>query len=232
MYLFGFSRGAFTVRSLAGMLSKSGLLDTKQGNLVEYASKIYNTDQNDDVAAEFRKAFSRSCPIHFIGVWDTVESLMMNAGKRFHDVTLSPKVKHAYHAVSIDEQRKDFLPCLWDESRIVNGQHIEQVWFPGVHCDVGGWYQECGLSNGALQWMLRKAMACKMKVNESKLAQYAPNPHDTLHDSRSGLWKIRGRHVRKIPEGAFIHHSAIKRRDKKNNKYNPGNLPSELKIVK
>ena len=85
VYLFGFSRGAFTVRALAGILYKCGLLGADAGNLVEYASKVYNTPDNDTVAQGFRTVFGRSCPVHFIGVWDTVESLVMNAGKRFHD---------------------------------------------------------------------------------------------------------------------------------------------------
>ena len=92
VYLFGFSRGAFTVRSLAGMLHKCGLLDEGHENLVEYASRIYNTESNDDIAAGFRSTFGRDCPIGFIGVWDTVDSLVMNAGKRWHDHSLSPEV--------------------------------------------------------------------------------------------------------------------------------------------
>ena len=81
VYLFGFSRGAFTARSLAGMIFKCGLLRAGHDNLVEYASKIYNTENNAVVAADFLRAFGRPCPIHFIGVWDTVESLVMNAGE-------------------------------------------------------------------------------------------------------------------------------------------------------
>ena len=231
VYLFGFSRGAFTVRSLAGMLFKCGLLDAEQGNLVEYASKIYNTEDNADVAAGFRQTFARPCPIHFIGVWDTVESLVMNAGKRFHDATLNPEVKFGCHAVSIDERRKDFLPCLWDESHASEGQRLEQVWFPGVHSNVGGWYDERGLSNGALQWMIRKAMDCGMQVDEERLAQYVPNPHDKMHNSYSGFWRIRGSRTRKIPEGALIHRSAVERRDNPGNRYHPRNLPSKFTVV-
>lgn len=84
----------------------------------------------------------------------------MNAGKRFHDTRLNPEVTYGYHALAIDEKRRDFAPCLWDESNVAAGQTIEQVWFAGVHADVGGWYDERGLSNIALRWMLGKAAAC------------------------------------------------------------------------
>ena len=109
IFLFGFSRGAFTARSVAGMLHKCGLLRRDAGNLVEYAAKVYNTEGNDATAKEFRSAFGRDCPVHFVGVWDTVESLVLNAGKRFHDATLNPEVAHGYHALAIDERREDSL---------------------------------------------------------------------------------------------------------------------------
>ena len=82
--------------------------------------------------------------MRFIGVWDTVESLVLHAGKRFHDATLHPDVAFGYHALAIDEKRRDFPPCLWDEANAVPGQTIEQVWFAGSHSDVGGWYDERG----------------------------------------------------------------------------------------
>ena len=88
VYLFGFRRGAFTVRSLAGMLHACGLLGKDAGNLVECASKVYNMPSNNDVARGFREVFGRPRPVHFIGVWDTVESLALNAGKRFHNTRL------------------------------------------------------------------------------------------------------------------------------------------------
>jgi len=81
IYLFGFSRGAFTVRSLAGMLYKCGLLRSDNDNLIEYASKLYNN--NDDTASGFKTTFCRPCPVFFIGVWDTVKSLVLNAKKKF-----------------------------------------------------------------------------------------------------------------------------------------------------
>lgn len=231
VYLFGFSRGAFTVRSLGGMLHKCGLLGRDSLNLIEYASKIYNTRDNDVIAAGFKATFSRSCPVHFIGVWDTVESLALNAQKKFHNSRLNPEVKFGYHAVSIDEKRKDFPPSLWDESHIAQGQTIEQVWFAGVHSDVGGYYDERGLSNIALRWMMDKAMASGMHVDNARLGDYLGDPHGVQHESYKGFWKFRGKHIRKVPEGALIHCSVVERMNKPENRYKPKNLPAAYKVV-
>jgi len=212
IFLFGFSRGAFTVRSLAGMLYKVGLLPADNDNLIEYAAKLYNIEGNTDIARGFKETFSQSCPVHFIGVWDTVSSLVMNAGKRWHNSFLNPEVKSGYHAMAIDERRKDFPPCPWDESGLAPGQTIEQVWFAGVHADVGGWYDERGLANMSLHWMLENAVA------------RIPNHNDTLHKSLSGLWRIRGTHIRKITKESKVHGSVFERRRRSANKYHPKNL--------
>ncbi len=231
VYLFGFSRGAFTVRALAGMLYKCGLLRADAANLVEYASKVYNTPDNDAVAQGFRTVFGRPCPVYFIGVWDTVESLALNASKRFHDARLNPEVRYGYHALAIDEKRKDFRPYLWDEDKVRERQLIEQVWFAGVHSDVGGWYAERGLSNIALQWMLDRAMRQGLRVAHARLAEYQPDPHDTLHQSLTGFWKFRGQRTRKIPEGARIHASVFERMANPANHYRPTNLPTAYQTV-
>ncbi len=231
VYLFGFSRGAFTVRSLAGMIFKCGLLRAGLDNLIEYASKIYNTENNEGVADGFLDAFGRRCPIHCIGVWDTVESLVMNAGKRFHDAALDPEVSFGYHALAIDERREDFLPSPWDESRAIEGQTIEQVWFAGVHSDVGGWYDDRGLSNVSLHWMLGKALSCGLRLAMPTDERLQPNPHGKGHRSDTGFWRIRGRGAREIPEGARIHGSVIARMDHPANAYRPENLPERFVVV-
>ena len=231
VYLFGFSRGAFTARSLAGMVFKCGLLRAGHDNLVEYASKIYNTQDNAEVAADFLQAFGRPCPIHFIGVWDTVESLVMNAGKRFHDATLNPDVSFGYHALAIDERREDFLPSPWDESRAGGKQTIEQVWFAGVHSDVGGWYDDRGLSNISLHWMLGKASACGLSLTRPEEERLLPNPHGKGHRSDTGFWRIRNRSARKILEGSRLHTSVVSRMKDPANGYRPENLPANYFVV-
>jgi len=231
VFLIGFSRGAFTVRSLGGMLLKCGLLGPNDDNLVEYASKIYNTEDNDDVASGFRDTFARSCPIEFIGVWDTVESLALNAGKRWRDASLSHEVSHGFHALAIDEKRRDFPPSLWDESTTGLNQTVEQVWFPGVHGDVGGGNDQPALANVALHWMLGKAADHGLRVDQQALARREPDALGKMHDSFSGFWRMRGRHVRRIPEGARIHHSVVERLADGETGYAPRNLPSSYVVV-
>lgn len=231
LYLFGFSRGAFTARSLAGMLHKCGLLRSDNDNLVEYASKLYNTKNNSVIADGFKSTFCRPCPVHFIGVWDTVKSLLLNANKKFHDAKLNAEVKFGYHAMSIDEKRKDFPEYLWDESDVIAGQTLEQVWFAGVHADVGGWYDERGLANISLHWMLKKAVSCGMLINTNALKQYKADPYDVQHEEYKGFWKFRGSHKRKIGDNSFVHES-VKKRLQKDMGYKPKNLPDNPKYVK
>ncbi len=142
-------------------------------------------------------------------------------------------MKFGYHALAIDEKRADFPPYLWDETEEVAGQTIEQIWFVGVHSDVGGWYDERGLSNFALQWMLAKASACGMEIDKAgaAAAKYQGNPHDTKHESYEGIWIFRGSKVRTIPEGARIHKSVDERMKKPENGYKPQNLPKKYTFV-
>lgn len=227
IFLFGFSRGAFTVRSLAGMLHKVGLLEPNAGNHLEYAAKIYNQSRNARVAAGFKATFSRPAPVHFIGVWDTVESLVLNEGKRWANARLNPEIAFAYHALAIDEKRRDFRPCLWDERNRGEGQTLEQVWFAGVHSDVGGYHPERGLANISLHWMLGKAADAGMEVNQRRLRgkRYRPDPDGPSQESYTGFWRFRGRHVRKIPQGSRIHRSVWDREANLSNRYSPANLP-------
>lgn len=231
IFLFGFSRGAFTVRALAGMLHKVGLLHSNAGNQLEYASKIYNQDMvSAQIAAEYKDTFGRHCPIHFIGVWDTVGSLKLSAGRKFHDTSLNSDVSHGYHAISIDERRKDFPVSLWKESTSAD-QTIEQVWFAGVHSDVGGWYEERGLANIALHWMLNKAVEKGLSVDFDLLtSQYPPDHQDEIHESYKKFWRFRGSKRRDIAEGSKIHRS-VKRRMESVSKYSPKNLPSDIHWV-
>jgi hypothetical protein len=135
-------------------------------------------------------------------VWDTVGSLGIPSGTlrlvslvlklfgydwRFHDPQLSTKVKHAYHAVSIHERRSTFVPTLWEKQPAAPADQIlEQVWFPGVHCDVGGGYNAAGLSDEPLYWMMEKAQECGLCFRaESREFGFniAPDPFGRLHDS-------------------------------------------------
>lgn len=231
LYLFGFSRGAYTARSLAGMLHKCGLLQRGSRNLMSYASEIYNTSNNAVIADGFKEAFCQPCKPYFIGVWDTVASLGYFLGKRFFDADLHPETPYGYHALSIDEQRRKFLPSIWNEDNEVAGQIIEQVWFPGVHSDVGGSYQERGLSDGALQWLLTRAENAGLRLKPGWNANYRRDSTEpnAQHQSRTRWWKLWPKVHRTIPEGARIHRSAIDRR-KAGIGYEPPNLPKRYEV--
>ena len=233
IFLFGFSRGAFTVRSLAGMLHKVGLLGRNADNHLEYAAKTYNRQRNARVAAGFKQTFSREAPIHFIGVWDTVESLVLHEGKRWTNARLNPEIAYAYHALAIDERRKDFQPCLWDERNRQPGQALEQVWFAGVHSDVGGYHPKRGLANISLHWMLGKAEAAGLEIDRRRLAgsRYRPDPNDESQESYKGFWQFRGEHIRDIPPRSKVHASVWTRRAEPSNRYDPDNLPDEADVV-
>jgi uncharacterized protein (DUF2235 family) len=154
----------------------------------------------------------------------------MNAGKKFHDTCLNSEVSFGYQAISIDEKRKDFPICMWNESDST-GPFIEQVWFAGVHSDVGGWYDERGLSNITMQWMLKKAGSAGLDVDDDLVAAMPGDYNDKIHESYSGFWKFRGSRARKIPEGALIHKSVFDRMGNPENKYKPKNLPEDYSVV-
>ena len=225
VFLFGFSRGAFTVRALAGMLHKCGLLQKGSNNLIPYASKIYNRRDNRDVAAGFKATYCHECKPYFIGVWDTVGSLGWFWGKKFFDTYLNEDVTYGYQAVSIDEKRRHFPVSLWNESRKQERQTIEQVWFPGFHSDVGGTHADAGLSDITLKWMLDHAGDKGLRLQDGWMDTLNPNPSGRIHDSRRGLWHVWRPVPRRIPESSKIHASAFRRMEDAANRYKPRNLP-------
>ena len=235
IFLFGFSRGAYTIRSLCGLINNCSIINSSEGNLIDAAFDLYKTKRHKPGSSHSinwraSHAVQDKTMINFVGVWDTVESLVMNAGKKFHDTTLNPDVTFGFHAISIDERRKDFPVCMWNELDS-SGPHIEQVWFAGVHSAVGGWYDERGLSNISLQWMLTKAKSCGLDIYD-ELASTMPGDHnDKIHESYTGFWKFRGSRRRKIPEGSLIHKSVFNRMSNPANKYKPKNLPDDYSIV-
>ena len=141
-------------------------------------------------------------------------------------------LQRLYNELAIDEKRKDFPPSLWNEDSISPGQTIEQVWFAGVHSDVGAWYPERGLSNIALHWLLKGAKQHGLNIKTAELDKREEDPNGEIHNSFTGIWRIRGTCKRVIPEGAKIHESVIIRRRKPTNKYNPKNLPKTYEVVK
>ena len=196
IFLFGFSRGAYTARVLAAMLYKVGLLSKGNEELIPFAWDIFRKDSDLKLATGFRHTFARSVPIHFLGVWDTVSSVGWAwSPKHFQYTMNNPCVIIVRHAVALDERRTYFVQNLWGE-----GPDVEQVWFPGVHCDVGGGYPDGTLSTLGLAWMTREAKAHGLRTDPvaeqvtlpgagtpAFLAQHAIGP---AHESLTGWWWV------------------------------------------
>jgi uncharacterized protein (DUF2235 family) len=209
VFLFGFSRGAYTVRALAGVLHMFGLLYPGNEGLIPYIIRLYakrtrragGMTHTFEVATEFKATFSRHCPLQLVGVWDTVSSV----GWVWDPLTLpytaqNPDMINGRHAVSIDERRCYFRNNLWGNP--LPGQTIKQVWFAGVHSDIGGAYTEAesGLSKITLEWMLCEAVRLGLLVDPQKAANVLgrippppptpPDPSAKAHDSLTWAWWI------------------------------------------
>jgi uncharacterized protein (DUF2235 family) len=233
IFIFGFSRGAYTARSLAGMIAICGLPSAGfDDNLVETAFQAYRSkDQRAALLSSLAKYNLFDAQISMVGVWDTVGALGIPAlfgGVSsllygFLDTGLHPDVKNAFHALSIDERRQEFPPTLWT-SEPAPGQVIEQTWFAGVHCDVGGGYPETGLSDITMKWMMQRARNCGVQIDPGVWAQYASiepkHALDQMHESWSPLWLFPKR--RSIPTNAAIANSVVARIEETS--YRPPNL--------
>ena len=211
LYMFGFSRGAYTVRAAASLLHMYGLLPAGNEPLVPYAIRMMNATNRQksgaafDLAEDFRATFRGTvCRPHFVGVWDTVNSVgwVENPLKLPYSAN-NPDIAIGRHAVSIDERRAFFRTNLWrpDPPTPDSGpKDLKQVWFPGVHCDVGGGYPEaqCGLSKFALEWMVREAALAGLLVDRARLdevmgrtgTKFAEADCDAvLHESLTVWWR-------------------------------------------
>ncbi|CDZ79298.1 hypothetical protein BN59_03616 [Legionella massiliensis] len=245
LFFFGFSRGAFTVRRLAGMIRCCGILRLNAIDKVEQAFALYNSRSSDShpraiEATLFRRSYAIAnlTPIKFIGVWDTVGALgnpllfnkISMRKNTFHDYKLSGIVENAYHAVAIDEQRLYFQPALWEKTEKDSHQQMEQVWFAGVHCDVGGGYIPAGLSDIALAWMAEKAKHVGLGLAPLKIE---PNFLQACQNSRTGLYRLISPYYRKIDSPNRLTceslHESVMERFLLDKSYRPRNLLDYLR---
>ncbi|WP_319468058.1 DUF2235 domain-containing protein [uncultured Pseudodesulfovibrio sp.] len=246
LYFFGFSRGAFTARSLAGLIRNSGLLRPDAVDNIDKAYKLYRSRRKgahpkEKEATLFRKTYAVEdiTPIKFIGVWDTVGALgnpvwlssplsMLNS---FHDVSLSSTIENAYQAMAVDEKRKNFKECLWVQPQPApKKQTLEQVWFAGVHSDIGGGYPDVGLSDIALKWMVDKAKSCGLEFSPFRPGP-KPDYKAPCHESWKGLYKIIPVFHRKVMKGINTNesiHSSVKKKYEDDSSYKPVNLKDIL----
>ncbi len=256
IYIVGFSRGAFSARSLAGVVGSIGLCDLTDPEMADrkkwddakaavlryklnklkktgWKAKSLIRERNagkDRIASYLRPP--GSVPIKFLGVWDTVGALGVpkdyalmrrligdRRANRFLDTTLGANVEVARHALALDERRVDFTPTLW--TAVEPGRDVEQVWFAGVHGDVGGSYANHELGDITLKWMMEAAHAHGLTFRDGATAQLSPNPQGRQHDSFRGVFKRRMTRPRKVPcfdighdELTRLHDSAVDRHER------------------
>jgi len=289
VYLFGFSRGAATVRAFAGFIDTCGLIDGRSlekhelKTCVKEAFKEYKRLRSKKLQAnqttflleqkEFINKYKSHgiIPIKFVGVWDTVSSLgfpqkwdktglgifvlnLMCMGidritdwllpHNFYNYNLTSKVENAYQALAIDDARTSFWPKVWIEKGYPG--HVEQVWFAGMHSNVGGGYSRTGMATVTLEWMMKKAKAQDLVFNADAIRNAHENAdvHGRMYNSREGLaiyYRYHPREIEKVcndrrneyklDDKIKIHESVIDRMRRKTANYAPGLLPIDFEVV-
>lgn len=246
IFLFGFSRGATTVRSLSAFIHLFGILPKSRPELIKQAYKIYKIENSeerknraDDLVSRHHNQWTK---IKFLGVWDTVSALGLPVKSlstlvdwfpffrhKFHNLTLSESVEHARQALAIDDERLTFHPKIWDKE-LKSYQTMKQVWFSGMHTDVGGGYQEQELSDIPLIWMTEEAKQCGLRIYPKHKVKIHPNADGFMHDSRKGFpgflfrkatrtWNTQTHHK------PVIHESVLLRKLNKENSESPAYKP-------
>lgn len=283
IFMFGFSRGAFTVRTLAGFIALCGIPDLSKHatnaalkravneayreyrrKYASWLSRLFARPRVYDAAAvqELRRRYSVHIPqfepdyeggrlIAFLGVWDTVDAVGLPFrvaqfwnrfiyAFKFPDRTLSEHVGSAWHALALDEERESFEPVLWDEAHTSDPGRIHQVWFAGVHSNVGGGYPRQGMSLVALDWMMKGAERQGLRFIAHERASYSchADVDDKAYDSRGGLgmfYRWKPRNVRALCEANGIapklHRSVFERIARSTEGYAPGWVPARCEVV-
>lgn len=241
IFIFGFSRGAFTARSVAGLINRFGIVRPGAAPLLPLLIRSYFSKPGDrrekfkaDVSAHFTDEVGALAFVHFIGVWDTVESVGGIHRKRFStEATLTGKrFTHVRQAVSEGEYRASYSPRLYkgqqrdQPTTNADGTHepsLKQLWFAGVHSDVGGSYARQGLSDIALQWMLDEAKPCGL-LEGTAADVLEPDQRAEAHDQalKMPLWALDGLQRRREPDRALCHESLRWRLDHPGPSLSPG----------
>jgi uncharacterized protein (DUF2235 family) len=278
IYLFGFSRGAFTVRVLAGLILQVGLCTgiDDEAELDKKARQNFRHYQFESFRGKWVGLLSRllckllrlnmqpcgntEVGIEFIGVWDTVDAYGFPIKElaslwhrwlyplRFSDHKLHPRVKRACHALSVDDERHSFHPMLWDERDEPEGR-IQQLWFPGVHTDVGGGYPRKSLALVSLDWMLRQVEATDSQQGLLFISdirgQYRSQSdwNGPQHDSRAGAglyYRYKPRDIEQLCNDSAtgvciarpkIHQSVLERIRGRSVPYAPTGIPADYEVL-
>lgn len=246
IFLFGFSRGAYTIRSLCGLINNCGILKRPDARLIQAAFDLYKkpgrvNSPTGDNSKTFRAQHSHaSRKIAFVGVWDTVGALgipfsfmgLLENKDQFYDTKMGANVTVARHALAIDEIRTDFEPTVLLPREELD---LKQVWFTGVHSNIGGSYapdKETGglLSDIPLQWMMQEARAAGLTM-EPYLKQSLNGRYDaTLHNSRRHIYRLKRPFYRNIDhdKGEVYIHQSVQDRWDSDDDYRPKNLAEYL----
>jgi hypothetical protein len=221
IYLVGFSRGALAARLIGGLLRRFGVLRPGAKNLLPYVLELYEQHYTlisdeaerrrmEEMHEEFRRLFCMpgSVRIRFLGVWDTVKAFGIFNPRSFPHIRHNNSIDIVRHALSLDERRRSFMFTSWGgldgfvEAGPPPTQNVKEVWFAGVHADVGGGYpeEESGLSWHAFRWMLGEARLAGMKLDDDAIAELcdranryadmAPQKFQERHESRTGSWRF------------------------------------------
>lgn len=223
IFLFGYSRGAYAVRSLAGMIGRIGLLRSEYSHprYGALAFRFYEVGSNSPARQHFSaNRCHTDVPIEMLGIWDTVKSLglpypilnrLAPMATEFHDDQLGSHIRHGYHALAIDEDRESFRPLLWQRSAHWEGR-LEQAWFPGAHGDVGGdvrYLPEArGLANISLVWMLRRAVRHGLVLPNDWEDRFPTDVNAPMMGCRRGvarMFVLRKRRVVGDADGEMLH---------------------------
>lgn len=236
--LFGYSRGAYAVRSLAGFITRIGLLRRRHATArrVARAFRYYQAAQLSEQGQRFSERYCRqNVPIEALCVWDTVKALglpypllsrLAPMATQFHDDQLSPLIAHGFHALALDETRHAFAPLLWHQTDD-HTTKVEQLWFPGGHPDVGGqvWRNPKArpLSNLSLLWMLERAEACGLQLPEDWRDRVPTDPSAPMVSLWAGysklLWARTRRDAGQDPSERL--HPSVAARQQDTPKYRP-----------
>ena len=221
VFLFGFSRGAFTARSVTGIIQKCGLPDFRNSTINDASKRKFAYDAfnqyrgGTDLILPKDLTFHIKPKIEFLGVFDTVGSLgvpdeldwlssclswVPGLGRcrlRFENTELSEVVIHARHALAIDERRRAFTPTVWPNQG--KNQKIKELWFPGIHSDIGGGYEDTSLSDFPLKWMMKAAQSKGLSFQKNFFDQIKGVPQGELHESVTSVFQRMRLRPRAVP---------------------------------
>lgn len=240
IWLFGYSRGAYAVRSLGGIIDRVGLLrhDAAIERNVRIAFRHYRNGPERATARAFARRYCHpETPVEMVGVWDTVKALglrlpllwkLTEGRNRFHDHQLGRSIRHGFHALALHETRAVFEPVLWYCPPEWQG-NVEQIWFRGAHGDVGGqlggFAPARALANIPLVWMLERAETCGLALPEGWRSRFPCDPNAPMVGTWRGwgaMFLLRARRQTGRDRSESIHPTALQTSGQM-----PSALPSE-----